>query len=223
MFIENKNISIKIHNLDENIDSDSILNEIKFPLTTENYTYGIFNETKIGKRSLLDFVCLYETTMKTISEKNGEFYVNDNIIKRSSVGKFSILDGKLELFNCDNVIKGILENEFGDGHLSRFIITDENYSEIHDRCFVISSEVYVLKSGQNKYKLNVRSDGLDDANLNKILQNPNFSSISFSGRIIIDKEMTFKLNKNGTIMLYNNQKNPLEWEDIYNFLDRCIY
>jgi len=223
MFIENKNISIKIHNLKENINVDSIIQEIKFPLTTENYTYGIFNETKIGNRSLFDFVCLYDKVIKIISEKDGKIYVDNNSIKKSSVGKFSILNRKLELFNCDNVIKGILENEFGNGRLSKYVISEQNYSKIHDLCFVKSSEIYILKSGGRKYKINVRSDGSVDTKADEILQNQSLSSTSFNGQIMANKQMSFKLNRNGNILLYNSQKNPLIWEDVYNFLDKFVY
>lgn len=223
MFVENRNISIKIFNLDGNINIDQILNEISFPLTTENYTYGIFNETKIGKRLLLDFVCLYQTAVKTVLEKDGKFYIDNGYLKKSSLGKFSIMGDRLELFSCDNIIKGILENEFGNGQLRKFIIPDNKYLGIYNNCSVKSSESYILKSDDKKYKINVFSNGLNETSLNEILQNPSVSSTSFSGRIIVDREIAFKLNKNGNIMLYNNQKNLLTWEDIFKFLDRYIY
>ena len=223
MFIENRIVSIKIHKLNENNDHQSILGEIKFPLTTENYTYGIVNETKIENRILYDFVCLYETTMKTYSDENGKLSFSDKYVKQSSFGKFSINNGKLELFNCGNLIKGILENEFGKGRLDKFIISDEKYSKLYDQCFVKTSGAYVLNSKNRSYKVNIQSDGVGDNSLHEIFQNPNFTSTSFNGRIIADREISFKLNKNGTLLLYNSQKNPLTWHDIYNFLDKYFY
>ena len=223
MFIENRIVSIKIHKLNENDDHQSILDEIKFPLTTENYTYGIVNETKIKNRILFDFVCLYEISMKTYSDENGKLSFSDKYVKQSSFGKFSINNGKLELFNCGNLIKGILENEFGKGRLDKFIISDENYSKLYDQCFVKTSGAYVLNSKNKSYKVNIQSDGVGDNSLHEIFQNPNFTSTSFNGRIMADREISFKLNKNGTLLLYNSQKNPLTWDDICNFLDEHFY
>jgi len=223
MFIEDRIVSIKIHKLNENDGYQSILDEIKFPLTTENYTYGIVNETKIKNRILFDFVCLYEISMKTYSDENGKLSYSDKYVKQSSFGKFSINNGKLELFNCGNLIKGILENEFGKGRLDKFIISDENYSKLYDQCFVKTSGAYVLNSKNKSYKVNIQSDEVGDNSLHEIFQNPNFTSTSFNGRIMVDREISFKLNKNGTLLLYNSQKNPLTWDDICNFLDEHFY
>jgi len=223
MFIENRIVSIKIHNLNENNDHQSILDEIKFPLTTENYTYGIVNETKIGSRILFDFVCLYETSIKIFSNENGKLSYSDKYVKQSSFGKFSINNGKLEMFNCGNLIKGILENEFGKGHLYKFIISDKNYLELYDKCFVKTSGAYLFNSKNKSYKVNIQSDGVDDNSLHEIFQNPNFTSTSFNGRMMANREISFKLNKNGTLLFYNSQKNPLTWDDISNFLDEYIY
>lgn len=223
MFVENRIVSIRIHEFNENINYQSTLNEIKFPLTTENYTYGIVNETKIGNRVLFDFVCLYEKSMNVFSNENGKLSVFDKYVKQSSFGKFSINNGKLELFNCGNLIKGILENEFGKGHLDKFIISDEKYSKLYDQCFVKTSGAYVLNSENKSYKVNIQSDGVGDNSLHEIFQNPNFTSTSFNGRMMTNREISFKLNKNGTLLFYNSQKSPLTWDDIYNFIDEYVY
>ena len=223
MFIENRIISIKTHTLNENDDHQSVLKEIKFPLKTENYTYGIVNETKLDNRILFDFICLYETSIKTYSEENGKLSTSDKCVKQSSFGKFSINDGKLELFNCGNLIKGILENEFGKGRLDKFIISDENYSKLFDRCFVKTSGAYLLNSNNKNYKVKINSDGVGDNILHEIFQNPNITSTSFNGRMMANREMSFKLNKNGNLLFYNSPKNPLTWNDIFNFLDENVY
>ena len=223
MFIENRIVSIKIHKLNENNDHQSILDEIKFPLTTENYTYGIVDETKIGNRILFDFVCLYETAIKIFSNENGKLSYSDKYIKQSSFGKFSINNGKLEMFNCGNLIKGILENEFGKGHSDKFTISDKKYLKLYDKCFAKTSGTYVLNFNNKSYKVNIRSDEIGDTSLNEIFQNPNFASTSFNGRMMANKEISFKLNKNGNLLFYNSQKNPLTWDDIYNFLDEHVY
>lgn len=223
MHIDDRFVSIKLYKLKDGLEINSIINDIEYPLTTDNYTYGLYNKVQMNERVFFNFVCSYNSKFKQLSDENGNVSIKENPIQLSTFGKVSIIDDKLEMINCDNLIKALLENEFGKGYLEKVLVPDENYSKIYDECFVKTSGTYMVHSKYRDYKVNIKSDELNDSDLEGLFENSILDSTSFNGKMMMNRELSFKLNKNGNILFYNSPKNPLEWNDVYKFLDEYVY
>lgn len=227
MPIEERMVSIKLFNYDKSRDSNKIIDDMKYPVKTDFYEYGIYGKQKVGNRTLYNFISSYKTSSKTPSFDNGKLKFETKETTRYSLGKFSINHSAdysvLELINCDNLVKSILISEFGKGQVEKYAIPDAKYLKLYNSCIIKTAGSYIVNALSRKFNINIRTEELSETEVQTLFNKGQIKNTSFNGRILMDKELSVKVSKDGNILLYNGSKNPLEWEEVYRFLDEYIY
>jgi len=127
------------------------------------------------------------------------------------------------MINCDNIIKSILENEFGRGRLEKDSISEESYNLLYNSSFIRTSSSYMIRSSLGDYCIKLPSGGVEEENLSKIVTDGEINSVSFGGKVTVGKVISFKISRSGAIQIYNQLNNPLMWDDIFSFIDKFIY
>jgi len=228
MEVSERVVSIKLFNIDKKMDVNKIIHDIKYPVKTDFYEYGIYENTAIKKnRTLFSFICQYKTETRIPKFKDSKLSFDIKEVERFSFGKFSIREIKdyfvLEMINCDNLIKSILLNEFGKGQVDKFEILENKYSKLYNDCIVKTAGSYVINALSRKFSINIRTDELADNEIKVLFDKGQIKNTAFNGKILLNRELSFKISKDGNLMVYNGSKNPLEWEEIYEFLDQYVY
>lgn len=227
MSIDERLISLKLFNLDKKCDTNKIIEEIEYPTKTEFYEYGIYEKYSINNRILYNFICKYKTKVKVPIFNNGKIKFDSKEIERYVFGKFSIKESAinpvLELINCDNLVKSVIINEFGRGQIEKFCVAEEKYSYLYQNCLSKTAGNYVINALSKKFNINIRSDELNETEINILFDKGQIKNTSFNGKIFVEREFSFKISKDGNLLFYNNSKNPLEWEEVYRFLDQYVY
>jgi hypothetical protein len=172
-------------------------------------------------------LCQYKTEIKVPSFKNSKLKFDTKEVERFSFAKFSIKELKektiIELINCDQLTKTVLLNEFGKGQVEKYGIDEARYLKVYNDCILKTGGCYVINALSKKFNINIRSDDLGDNEVKVLFDKGQVKNTSFNGRILLNKELSIKVSKDGNVLIYNNSKNPLEWEEVFRLLDEYVY
>lgn len=226
MNIKDKQISITSYKCDMGNDKlTEIIINAKYPIETEYYTYGLINNIEVEEGTIFTLAVLLNSPKKELIEKNGIFEIVEKPSKILYTGNiFSLKDKKIiGLVNSNKLVLTVLKNLIAPHELIKLAIPEDNYVKLYKNSLIKTSYGLVLKKSYKDYKMNIRSETLDEQELNDIFGTAEIDSFSFNGRIFQEREISFKINKSGNIILYNSSKNPLDWDDIFNFMINNVY
>ncbi|MDD1690628.1 MAG: hypothetical protein LUQ66_08215 [Methanoregula sp.] len=227
MEITERMISIKLFSINKKNDAQKIINSLNYPVKTDFYEYGIYETSQVDNRTIYSFLCQYKTEIKVPIFKNSKLKFDLKEVERFSFAKFSIKELKentiIELINSDQLTKTVLLNEFGKGQIEKFGIDENKYSKLYDDCIIKTAGSYVINALSKKFNINIRSDELGDNEVKVLFDKGQIKNTSFNGKILLNKELSIKVSKDGNLLIYNNSKNPLEWEEVFRLLDEYVY
>lgn len=226
MIIKDRIISITSYKCEVNSNElTEIINNSRYPRDMEHYTYGLIKTNQVGVRDIFTLAVLLNSARKELTEKDGTFEVVETPSKTLHIGNiFFLKDEKIiGLVNSDNIISTVFKNLIAPHKLTKLKISDDIYTKLYKNSLVKTSFGLRLKKPYKDYKMNISSETLEDQELTDIFGGAEINSFSFNGRIFQEREISFKINKSGNVILYNGSKNPLDWEDIFNFMITNVY
>ena len=226
MIIEDRIISVNSYKCDINEDElTKIIDDSKYPKETEYYTYGFFRTSKVGNRNIFTLAVMLNSTRKELIEKGNTFEIGEKPSKTLFFGNIFYLKDKkiIGLVNSNNIVTNQFKNLIAPHELKKITVADDIYLKMYRNSLVKTACGIILKKPTKNYKMNISSETLEDNELTDIFGAAEINSVSFNGKIFQEREISFKLNKSGNVTLYNSSKNPLEWEDIFNFMNDNVY
>ena len=226
MIIEDRIISINSYKCDIGVDElYKIIDDSKYPKETEYYTYGLIKNSKVGKRDIYTLAVMLNSTRKDLIEKGSTFEIAEKPSKTLYFGNIFYLNDKkiIGLVNSNNIVTTIFKGLIAPHEFKKLTVTDDKYLKMYRNSLVKTACGIILKKPTKNYKMNISSETLEDNELTDIFGAAEINSVSFNGKIFQEREISFKLSKTGNVTLYNSSKNPLEWEDIFNFMNDNVY
>jgi hypothetical protein len=225
MTINNRIISINLFKFLNKIDPEKKVEDMRFPVDSEFYKFGVYKVLKVNSKMVNEFAVVHKVIKKIPDIINNKVIFKETDINTVSLGAFSINNKEsiLELINCNNIIRHILLNQICQNNYEKYVIGDKQYSLLLQQSFLKKSENYTVSKNFKKFSISVKSDEIEDKDARNIFGDCEIKSKSFSGKFLFEKELSVNIKKDGSLIFYNGTKNPLEWEDIFNFIENHIY
>jgi len=225
MIIDEQVITIKTYSIDiSKTIFEEIIQNNRYPQGGDLIKFGYLDSSKIGKNKMFQIAATKSTMVKSIDAKKDRFAIIEKKSEHSDFGYISYIpdQSKLIFINCSDMIRGIFLSLLKEYTPVKIPVAKETLDLLLKKVLILRSTKYSVHTPGYSINLSISSNKLDAQDVEDYIPKFERELIGFAGKTEEDRLISMNINRNGNVLIYNSPKDPLEWEDIFSFIEKYL-